>query len=669
MLAALRRFLPIAAIIVMLSAQARADSWTKPTPEELQMTAEPAAPGAAAIYLLRDERADDKIHIHTTYVRLKVLSEKGKEYADQEITYEGAQFKVFGVEGRTIHSDGTVIPFTGKPYQKLLDKSGTEKYKATVFTLPDVQVGSILEYRYTLGYESNIVLSPRWYLQGPLYTRKAHFFFQPSDRMIEDGHGGVMQGRVAYTAVLPKGASVVYSPVAKNYSLDVENIPAFPEEEYMPPMHNYSFRTLFYYTIARTTDEYWGNEGKYWSKRVDRFIDQSKLSSIANQMVSASDTPAQKLQKIYDAVMTLENTTFTREHSDVEDKALGIKIKTAADIWGQKRGTRDEITRLFVGLTRAAGFKAYVGYVTNRDRNLFVPDYLNMAQLDDEIAIVLVDGKDQYFDPGERYAVFGNLHWKHSAAQGIRQTDKGAAVFLTPTPAYKSTSEFRNAYLEIQPDGKVTGTIRLSLTGSRALYWREFALNNDEDALKQRFTDSVQRQMPAGIEVKADHFLGLNSWTTNLQGVFKVTGSMGTATAKRIFLPATLFESTSQPLFALDKRTQPIDLDYPYAVQDDVTIKLPPAFDIESLPKDADVTYPQNAFYRAKFTREPGMVKSVRVMVLGNFLYTAEEYPPLKDFYQKINAKDKEPAVLQFTQSASGTGTSASAGAAPGQSK
>ena len=669
MLAALRRFLPIAAIILLLSAQARADSWAKPTPEELQMTAESAAPGAAAIYLLRDERADDKIHIHSTYVRLKVLSEKGKEYADQEITYEGAQFKVFGVEGRTIHSDGTVIPFTGKPYQKLLDKSGTEKYKATVFTLPDVQVGSILEYRYTLGYESNIVLSPRWYLQGPLYTRKAHFFFQPSDRMIEDGHGGVMQGRVAYTSFLPKGASVVYSPAAKNYSLDVENIPAFPEEEYMPPMHNYSFRTLFYYTVARTTDEYWGNEGKYWSKGVDRFIDQGKLSSIASQMVTPSDTPAQKLQKIYDAVMTLENTTFTREHSDAEDKALGIKIKTAADIWGQKRGTRDEITRLFVGLTRAAGFKAYVGYVTNRDRNLFVPDYLNMAQLDDEIAIVLVDGKDQYFDPGERYAVFGNLHWKHSAAQGIRQTDKGAVIFLTPTPGYKSTSEFRTAYLEIQPDGKVTGTIRLSLTGSRALYWREFALNNDEDALKQRFTDSVQRQMPAGIEVKADHFLGLNSWTTNLQGVFKVTGSMGTATAKRIFLPATLFESTSQPLFALDKRTQPIDLDYPYAIQDEVTIKLPPAFDIESLPRDADVTYPQNALYRAKFTREPGMVKSVRVMVLGNFIYTAEEYPPLKDFYQKVNAKDKEPAVLQFTQSASGTGTSASAGAAPGQSK
>jgi Domain of Unknown Function with PDB structure (DUF3857) len=195
LLVALRTLLPavLALLMVLSTASALADSWIKPTPEELQMTAEPAAPGAAAIYLLRDERADDKLHVHITYVRLKVLTDKGREYADQEISYEGAQFKVFGVEGRTIHSDGTVIPFSGKPYQKLLEKAGKEKYKATVFTLPDVQVGSILEYRYVLSYESNVVVSPRWYLQGPLYVRKAHFQFIPSERTLEDGHGGVMQ--------------------------------------------------------------------------------------------------------------------------------------------------------------------------------------------------------------------------------------------------------------------------------------------------------------------------------------------------------------------------------------------------------------------------------------------------------------------------------------------
>ncbi len=75
---ALVRFLPVVAFVVLSSIHAQADSWVKPTQEELQMTAEPEAPGAAAIFLLRDERADDKIHMHSTYVRLKILSEKGK---------------------------------------------------------------------------------------------------------------------------------------------------------------------------------------------------------------------------------------------------------------------------------------------------------------------------------------------------------------------------------------------------------------------------------------------------------------------------------------------------------------------------------------------------------------------------------------------------------------
>jgi Domain of Unknown Function with PDB structure (DUF3857)/Transglutaminase-like superfamily len=617
------------------------------------MTAEPAAPGAPAIYLYLEERADDKIHIHTTYVRLKVLTEKGKEYADQEINYEGRQFKITGVEGRTIHSDGTVIPFTGKPYQKLVKKNGKEKYKATVFTLPDVQVGSIIEYRYTLAYESNLVLSPRWYLQGPLYTRKAHFFFLPSERALEDGHGGVVQGQLSYAAELPPGAKVVYAPSNKSYSLDVEKIPAYPEEDYMPPMRSYSYRALFYYTVARTTDEYWANEGKYWSKNVDRFMDSGKLSSIAAGMVSPSDTPVQKLQKIYGAVMTVENTAFTREHSGEEDKALGVKIKTAADIWAQKRGNRDEITRLFVGLARAAGFKAYVAYVTNRDYHLFVPNFLDMSQLDDEIAIVEVAGKETFFDPGERYAEFGSLHWKHAATQGIRQTEKGTVVFLTPSPMYQTTNVIRVANLEIKPDGKVSGVIRIALNGAAALRWREFALSNGEDALKQQFTETVQAQVPAGIEVKVDHFLGLTDWNTNLMAMLSVAGSMGTSTGKRVFLPATFFESTSHPLFALEKRTEPIDLNYPYIAQDTVEIKLPAAFDIESLPKDTEFSDPQNTFYRAKFTHGPGALKSARVLVVGNVVYKADEYPQLKDFYQKVNAKDKEPAVLQFTQAAS----------------
>jgi hypothetical protein len=653
--ATLRRFLPLvmSGLFVFSAISAVADSWTPPTPEELSMTQEPAAPGASAIYLLRDEKVDDKLHVHITYARIKILTEKGKQYADQEISYNSSLFRIFGVEGRTIHSDGTVVPFTGKPYVKVLRKSGTEKYKATVFTLPDVQVGSILEFRYVLAYESNLAVSPQWYMRQSLYVRKAHYTFVPSEHNLLDGHGNSMGNRYAYAAFLPPGDKVVYSPAAKLYTIDVANISALPEEEFMPPMHNYTYRALFFYTAARNSEEYWSDEGKYWSKSVDKFMDPGKLTSVVNQIVTSADTPAVKLQKIYNAVMKLENTSFTREHSAAENKATGARDQNAFDIWQQQRGNRDELTRLFVALARAAGFKAYVGEVTNRDQNLFAPDFLEMAQLDDDIAIVEVDGKEQFFDPGERYAEFGQLHWKHTSTSGLRQTPKGTALFMTPSPGYQSSTEVRQANLEISPDGKVRGDLRFIFAGSAALHWRQFAARNDEEELRQELEQTVQREMPAGLEVKADHFLGLTDWQTNFQCIFKVSGSMGTATAKRVFLPAMLFAGTEQALFTLDKRETPVDLRYAYAMKDIVTIKLPPALQVESLPKDDEVVFPQMALYKAKFGKVGNTITSERTMVLGNPIYRMEEYPQLKDFYQKVNAKDKETEVLGFSQSAS----------------
>ncbi len=166
-----RRCLPH--LLFLVSIPAFAQGWIQPTPDELKMTVDPAAPNAAAIYLYRDERADDKLHMHSLYVRMKILTEEGKKYADVELVYDqGRSFSIRAIDGRTIHSDGTVIPFAGKPYDKVLEKTKTESYKSKVFTLPDVQVGSILEYRYVLAYDDDWVLPPQWYLAAQHHSRR-----------------------------------------------------------------------------------------------------------------------------------------------------------------------------------------------------------------------------------------------------------------------------------------------------------------------------------------------------------------------------------------------------------------------------------------------------------------------------------------------------------------
>ena len=660
----LRRCLPL--LLVFASGSAIADSWIRPTPEELKMTVEPAAPNAAAIYLFRDERDDDKFHMQSLYVRLKILTEDGKKYADVELGYEQSRsFSIRAIEGRTIHSDGTVIPFAGGPYDKMVGKTKTVTYKAKVFTLPDVQVGSILEYRYSLAYEDHTLVAPQWYIQQPLYVRKAHYEFVPSDFGVNGEHGGVAQNAqdaVSYTPVLPKGFEVVSSLTAtervgrqaKTYSLEVEKIDALPDENHMPPIRSFSYRVLFYYTAAKSADEFWKMEGKYWSHSIDSFMSVGKLGAVAGGIVAPSDTPTQKAQKIYDAVMTVENTSFTRGHTRAEDKAEGIKTRNAEDIWAAKRGDADEIVLLYVGLARAAGLQAYVAEVTNRDEAFFVPGFLSMRQLNDYIAIVSLDGKELFLDPGERYCPFGDLHWKHTRTGGLRQTEHGTEIVQTPAPGYKTTTVLRTADLYVDANGKVHGNLRITMTGSEALRWRQRALSTDEEAIKKDFEDHIETSVPPGIEVKTNHFLGLADYDKPFMVVLSVSGTSWTATARRMFMPATFFEAGSKPLFVEQTRTVPVELDYPYQVQDNVTFHLPKTLAVESAPKDAQIPLSKNAAYQATFKQEPGTLESGRAFVLAVSFFSVEEYPAMKDFFQKVNAKDQEQAVLQPAAAPSG---------------
>src|SRR6202042_867748 len=283
-------------------------------------------------------------------------------------------------------------------------------------------------------------------------------------------------------------------------------------------------------------------------RRVNKFIGPSSaVKDAVKDIVQASDTQDQKLRKIYAAVMKLENTSYTREHSNAEEKAQGFKeIHNADDIWTRKRGNNDEIAELFIAMARAAGMKAYAGAVTNRDQNLFVPGYLTLSQLDDIIAIVSVDGRDQYFDPGSRYCPFQHLAWKHSMAQGIRQTDAGGDFFSSPAESYSFSQTSRVANLTIDQQAAVTGTIEMRYTGSPALHWRQRSLTGDATSLEQEIRTSVEQMIPQGLEVKVGSINQLDAYDQPLIVKLEVKGTLGSVTGKRLLLPADIFEANSK---------------------------------------------------------------------------------------------------------------------------
>src|SRR5271165_68008 len=626
--------------LTTLSAFGSSD-WQQPTPEELKMTSDPAAPDAPAVYLFREETVVDDYHMHSMYARIKILTEKGREmFSDIEIPYEAITYSITDIGGRTIHSDGTVIPLTAKPFDQLVVKSGSNfKVMQKIFTMPDVQVGSIIEYRWKLRYDESYFLPPRWYIAQPVFVHKAHYHFIPAA-------ASRVYGALYYSGSLPDGVKVREGH--DGYDLAVENIPALPDEDYMPPFRSFSYRVIFYYSSSRTPDEYWQDRGKDWSKELDRFANPSgKIHAAVEQIVLPGDSDQQKVEKIYAATMKIENTNFTRAHSAQENKAEGLKVKHAEDIWEQKRGTDDEITRLFIAMVRAAGLKAYGMIVVNRDQNIFQQAYLDWNQLDDELAIVSIGGKEMYFDPGQRYCEFVKLHWKHTWTSGVRQGEHGTVIATTPGLSYEDNQVDRIAQLTLDPDGKLQGLISMKMTGTPALLWRQAALRSDEEEVKKEFEDELRSSMAPGVEVKTNHFVGLDDYSHPLLVQVDVSGTLGTTTGKRVFLPAVFFEANAKPLFVQEKRENPVDLHYPYAVRDHFTLTLPPGMTTDSVPKESAIPFSPNADHIAKFLIQGNTYAYLRLLRVAKPIDRVTEYLNLRSFYQKTNADDQVQVVLK----------------------
>jgi hypothetical protein len=627
------------------------------------MTDDPKAPGAAAVYLNIDETTDDNTHFHSIYARIKVLTEKGKELATVEIPYERNTFRVTNIEGRTIHSDGTIIPLAVKPEDLLSSKTVAKdgehmQFNRTVFTLPNAEVGSILEYHYHLSYEDYTVSSPYWVIQRPYFVHKAHYSFLPfkaflpgmlnsTSRIPLDEHGHPANNLV-WVGKLPDGVSVKRADSSGRITVDVSDVPAAPEEESMPPVLSVLFKVSFYYKDASSASEFWVSEATLWSKDMDRFAEPSKaLKETVAGLVAPADSELDKAKKLYKAVQALDNTDYSRIKSETERKRLNLKdVRHAQDIWNQKSGSSEEIALLYLAMLRAAGLTAYAEKVVDRQRSVFDPTYLSLNQLDD-ILVLSTGGKEIELDPGEKMCPFQTLSWRHSAAGGISQSAKGADTSTSASQIYSDNKVIRFGDVTLDGHGGLTGSFRIAMTGQEALYWRQLALTNDEAEVKKRFDRSLESILPGGVEGHVDHFAGLDDPYANLIAVVKAQGSLGEGTSKRVMLPAFFFETRAgHPFVAQEKRQTPVDMHYGETIIDQVAYHLPAGLTVEGAPEDANISWPQHTVFNTKTTVALGQVTVVRKLYRNFTFAKPEDYQDLRGFYQKVAASDQRELVL-----------------------
>jgi len=643
------------------------------------MTSDPKAPGAAAVYLDFEQSNDNYSHYISNYARIKVLTERGKEYATVEVPYTPGSAELPIIEGRTIHSDGTVIPLTGKAADMLQVKSSGGRRDVAVFNLPSVEVGSILEYKWTIGltghsvsgvtmdmeaYDASALASsiPEWEVQKRLFVHKEHFYYNPlTYSLVGQNTGGSNQsithyvdGEIAnyllYSQRLPAGAAVQKSP-KDDYTLDIKDVPAIGLEENTPPLRGMSYRVQFYYSPYVSAEVFWDNEGKRWSKNLNHFAEPTDaLRAAAGQIVAGAETDEAKARKLYDAVQALENTDFTRERGESERTQLHMKREegNAQDVWNAKGGSGTELAGLFLALARAAGLQADGMSIADRRYRLFDAGLLSLSQLSANLVILHLNGKDVFTDPGEKYCPFGQLLWSHTFAGGLRQAAQGTLHdSLTPANSVKDSIESHSAEVTLDAEGNATGTVTVVMTGPEALRWRQMNATSGAAEVERSFTGAIQRLLPSGITGELDHFQSLENAAVPLAARLKVHGQVGSVTGKRLVLPAFFFSGNAHPVFVSEEQRQwPVDLHFGEQQIEDVTYHFPAGYTLESAPAANQVPWPEHAALAVQVTPGSDSIKIKRIFARIFVFLDPKDYPTLREYFQKVAASDAQQVVL-----------------------
>jgi hypothetical protein len=636
-------FFIFCALLFSLSSLASAgEEWPPVSPEELKMASEPNAPGAPAIYLYRQVDRDDSAGHETTYERIKILTEDGRKYADVEIPFLKGRDNIKGIRARTVQPDGSIINLDGKVYEETIVKARGVKFLSKTFTMPQVGVGSIVEYRYTNDMNQDYVYDSYWALSSDLFTKLARFSLRPSPSFTIFW---------SWPNRLPEGTQ----PPRQDHGvvrLEARNIPAFQAEDYMPPERELKFRVDFVYQSAfaeKDQTKYWKSYGQSRYRYNEEFLDKPKaLQEAVATIIQPTDDPVTKLQKIYARVQQLRNLSYEREKTEQEEERDKRRdVNSVIDIWKQGTGTASQINYLFVGLVRAAGMDAFFVDVSTRDSYFFKPETMNSRQLDHNVVLVKLADKDLFFDPGARHVPFGLLPWYETNLKGLQCSKDGGPWINTPLPDSSVSGILHKADLHLTEEGSLEGKVTVTYSGLEAVEIRNDGDDQDDPARRKILEDDVRQILPVGAEVNLVNKPDWDGSSPAMVGEFTIrVQGWATNAGRRELLPMGLFSGGEKHVFEHANRTYALYFQHAYTKTDDVTIALPEGWKIGNLPPPIDENQ-KLIGYASKAEDVRGIIHISRSLRLDLFGVPVSYYTALRNFFQFVRSNDERQIILQ----------------------
>jgi hypothetical protein len=529
-------------------------------------------------------------------------------------------------------------------YEKPIVQARGVKWLAKTFTMPDVQVGSIIEYRYRHELQSGFVFNSHWILSQDLFTKDAKFSLDPYR---------AFQLRYSWPIGLPTGTDRPKEERGK-IRLESRDVPAFVTEEYMPPESELKFRVDFIYISnfdpgpEKDPDVYWKKYGKKTYHVVDDFVDKRRaMTEAAAQIVDPGDSPEVKLHKIYERTLRLRNLSFERQKSQQEADRENLKTaRDVEDLWKQGYGDGNQITWLFLALVRAAGIQADPVIVSTRDVRFFDYRIQNPAELNSNVVLVTLDGKEMFLDPGTAFAPFGLLPWSETAVKGRRLDKDGGTWVQTPLTEASESRVERKGNLKLATNGTLEGRMTVTFTGQEALWRRNEERNEDDLGRKQFLEEEIKSDVPSGIMVELANRPDWNSASPTLVAEYdlKIPGWASIA-GQRAVMPVGLFGGQDKRTFQHQTREHPLYFAFRHQSADDVIIELPPNWQVNSSPQPTRENG-KVLNYASSSEVTNGSLHLKRELTVAALLVEPKYYGAMQNFFEIVRTGDEAQIIL-----------------------
>jgi hypothetical protein len=663
------RFFSLAlCFLVSLGALAQKEDWLPVTPQDLQYKEVPGNKGASAVRLYYAQYINDNTASCFFYQRIKILNEKalagGNSYADVEIpvlTLGDLVDQISDLKARTIKPDGSIVEFNGKMFDRVAFKGRGIKVSVKAFSMPDVGVGSIIEYKYRAIRnipaltDLKIPVRDAWEIQSELFTVKESLYYQPdtgqryqSPTRPQFESGGE---RISHVMLNMKDFKEKLRETGGDTGLELTNVPAFESEAFMPPEDNFKPTVIFFTgRVGKVdVDKEWLDLGKQYYQVYERYMGADRgVKEAALKAIDGETEPGMKLRRIYERVQQLRNLTFERFRTPEERKAEHIqRNNNVGDVLAHGYGTFEDLTLLFVAMARSAGMDASPVMVPDRRRRFFVHDWTSQRQIDSVIAAVKLNGTDMYLEPGTRFCPYGSVRWNHTVIDALKLDRKGGAFIKAPPMGYDKSVTGRTANMTLGEDGSLKGNIVLEFKGAEALEHRLDAIDRDEAGRKKDLEDELKQWLPTGSVVKMAIAQGWEDGDAPLVARFDVeVPNYATLAGKRLLIPAFLFQSKENQAFAHAQRKYPLYFPYPFTENDIVNLQVPSGFTLESIPAAQDAKLGNTARYQNVSNFDGIRFVSQRQLAFNGIYFDLDKYSELKSFFGKVQAGDELQAVL-----------------------